>query len=108
MKNTPPNAQEISQGPRGAKFPPLGNLEGRGGCIFQYIPTRGSTRTCSHHYQGSIDFDTVNIHPTVGMYFLIETVILSNGVTLTEVKTLTRGFPALEVDLLVTNEYSAN
>ena len=26
-----------------------------------------------HHYQGSIDFNTVNIHRTVGMYFLIST-----------------------------------
>ena len=42
--------------PRGAKSPPEGNLEGRGGCIFRYIPTRGSVRTFFHHYQGSIDF----------------------------------------------------
>ena len=26
-----------------------------------------------HHYQGSIDFNIVNIHPTVEMYFLIST-----------------------------------
>ena len=26
-----------------------------------------------HHYQGSIDFNTVNIHLTVGMYFLVST-----------------------------------
>ena len=26
-----------------------------------------------HHYQGSIDFNTVNIHHTVGMYFLVST-----------------------------------
>ena len=26
-----------------------------------------------HHYQGSIDFNTVNIQPTAGMYFLIFT-----------------------------------
>ena len=26
-----------------------------------------------HHYQGSIDFNTVNIHRTVGMYFLVST-----------------------------------
>ena len=45
LENTLPEAQEISQGPRGAKFPPEGNLEGRGGCIFQCIPTRGSVRT---------------------------------------------------------------
>ena len=30
---------------RGAKSSPEGNLEGRGGCIFQCIPTRGSVRT---------------------------------------------------------------
>ena len=77
-ENTPPEAQEISQGrgfctprperlpegeargqsrgPRGAKSPHKGNLEGRGGCIFRYIPTRGSVRTFFHHYQGTIDF----------------------------------------------------
>ena len=27
----------------------------------------------SHHYQGNLDFNTVNIHRTVGMYFLIFT-----------------------------------
>ena len=26
-----------------------------------------------HHYQGSIDFNTVNVHRTVGMYFLVST-----------------------------------
>ena len=26
-----------------------------------------------HHYQGSIDFNTVNIHRIVGMYFLVST-----------------------------------
>ena len=31
LENTLPEAQEISQGPRGAKSPPEGNLEGRGG-----------------------------------------------------------------------------
>ena len=78
LENTPPEAQEISQGrgfctprperlpegeargqsrgPRGAKSPHKGNLEGRGGCIFRYIPTRGSVRTFFHHYQGTIDF----------------------------------------------------
>ena len=29
--------------------------------------------TFFHHYQGSIDFNTVNIHCTVGMYFLVYT-----------------------------------
>ena len=55
-----PSALEIalgqSLGPRGAKSPPLGNLLGLGGCIFRYIPTRGSVRTFFHHYQGTIDF----------------------------------------------------
>ena len=26
-----------------------------------------------HHYQGSIDFNTVNIHRTAGMYFFVST-----------------------------------
>ena len=43
-----PSALEIalgqSLGPRGAKFPPLGNLLGLGECIFQYIPPLGSVR----------------------------------------------------------------
>ena len=26
-----------------------------------------------HHYQGSIDFNTVNVNRTVGMYFLVST-----------------------------------
>ena len=78
LGNTSPEAREISQGrgfctprperlpegeargqsrgPRGAKSPHKGNLEGRGGCIFRYIPTRGSVRTFFHHYQGTIDF----------------------------------------------------
>ena len=34
---------------RGAKSSPEGNLEGRGGCIFQCIPTRGSVRTFFQH-----------------------------------------------------------
>ena len=77
-ENTPPEAREIprgqgfctprperlpegeargqSRGPRGAKSPPEGNLEGRGGCIFQCIPPLVSVRTFFHHYQGSIDF----------------------------------------------------
>ena len=29
--------------------------------------------TFFHHYQGSIDFNTVNIHSTVEMYFLVST-----------------------------------
>ena len=29
--------------------------------------------TFFHHYQGSIDFNTVNIHRTVGMYFFVST-----------------------------------
>ena len=83
-ENTPPEAREISRGrgfctprperlpegeargqsrgPRGAKSPPEGNLEGRGGCIFRYIPTRGSVRTFSHPRQGGIRFNTVRLH----------------------------------------------
>ena len=71
LENTLPEAQEISQGrefctprpkrlpegesrvqsrgPRGAKSPSEGNLEGRGGCIFQCIPTRGSVQTFFQH-----------------------------------------------------------
>ena len=30
-------------------------------------------QTFFHRYQGSIDFNTVNIHRTVGMYFLVST-----------------------------------
>ena len=44
LENTLPEAQEIFQGPRGAKSPPEGNLEGLGGCISQYIPPLGSVR----------------------------------------------------------------
>ena len=84
LENTPPSALEISLrrgfctprpsrlpsgfalgqslGPRGAKSPPEGNLEGRGGCIFRYIPTRGSVRTFSHPRQGGIRFNTVRLH----------------------------------------------
>ena len=82
-ENTPPEAQEISQGrgfctprperlpegeargqsrgPRGAKSPHKGNLEGRGGCIFRYIPTRGSVRTFFHSRQGGIRSNTVRL-----------------------------------------------
>ena len=49
LGNTSPEAREISQGPRGAKSTPEGNLEGRGGCISQCIPTRGSVRPFSQH-----------------------------------------------------------
>ena len=52
----------LSRGPRGAKSPPEGNLEGRGGCIFRYIPTRVSVRTFSHPRQGGIRFNTVRLH----------------------------------------------
>ena len=34
---------------------------------------QGEYRAFFHHYQGSIDFNTVNIHRTVGMYFLVST-----------------------------------
>ena len=42
-------ARGKSRGPRGAKSPPEGNLKGRGGCISQCIPTRGSVRPFSQH-----------------------------------------------------------
>jgi hypothetical protein len=44
------------------------------------VPLPGASRgddnyfeddTFFHHYQGSIDFNTVNIHRTVGMYFWV-------------------------------------
>ena len=38
-----------SLGPRGAKSQPSGNLLGRGGCISQCLPTRGSVRSFSQH-----------------------------------------------------------
>ena len=76
LENTPPvaictprperlpegEARGQSRGPRGAKSPPEGNLEGRGGCIFRYIPTRVSVRTFSHPRQGGIRFNTVRLH----------------------------------------------
>ena len=34
---------------------------------------RKGDKSFSHHYQGNIDFNTVNIHRTVGMYFLVST-----------------------------------
>ena len=44
-------ARGKSRGPRGAKSPPEGNLKGRGGCISQCIPTRGSVRIQYHRYR---------------------------------------------------------
>ena len=38
----------------------------------QTLPGR-RYRSFFHHYQGSIDFNTVNIRRTVGMYFLVST-----------------------------------
>ena len=55
-------ARGKSRGPRGAKSPPEGNLEGRGGCIFRYIPPLVSVRTFSHPRQGGIRFNTVRLH----------------------------------------------
>ena len=54
-------ARGQSRGSRGAKSPPEGNLEGRGGCIFRYIPTRGSVRTFFHSRQGGIRSNTVRL-----------------------------------------------
>ena len=60
-----PEAQEIargqSRGPMGAKSLPEGNLEGRGECIFRYIPTRGSVRTFFHSLQGGIRSYTIRL-----------------------------------------------
>ena len=46
-----------------------------GGDIEWLIADTQMNGKCSffHHYQGSIDFNTVNIHRTVGMYFLVST-----------------------------------
>ena len=33
----------------------------------------GRSVTFFHHYQGSIDFNTVNINRTAGIYFLVST-----------------------------------
>ena len=45
-------------------------------CLVRYSPRAEATmqyHAFFHHYQGSIDFNTVNIHRTVGMYFLVST-----------------------------------
>ena len=56
-KRFPKGGDFAPRGPRDCpRAKPEGNLEGRGGCIFRYIPTRGSVRTFFHHYQGTIDF----------------------------------------------------
>ena len=41
--------------------------------IYVSVLYHGQDHPFFHHYQGSIDFNTVNIHRTVGMYFLIST-----------------------------------
>ena len=48
---------------------------------YQVIPTMwrdpdirfGSQKSFFHHYQGSIDFNIVNIHPTAAMYLFVST-----------------------------------
>ena len=40
---------------------------------FSQFAQRSKECAFFHHYQGSIDFNTVNIHRTVGMYFLVST-----------------------------------
>ena len=42
-------------------------------CLARYSPRAEANNAFFHHYQGSIDFNTVNIHRTVGMYFLVST-----------------------------------
>ena len=77
-----PSALEIALGLRpraisrasGCKIPALGKSLGPRGVYFPIHPSsRQCTDTFFHHYQGSIDFNTVNIHCTVGMYFLVST-----------------------------------
>ena len=77
-----PSALEIALGLRpraisrasGCKIPALGKSLGPRGVYFPIHPSsRQCTDTFFHHYQGSIDFNTVNIHRTVGMYFLVST-----------------------------------
>ena len=41
--------------------------------VFASVLYHGQDHPFFHHYQGSIDFNTANIHRTVGMYFLIST-----------------------------------
>ena len=60
-------------GSKQGKFPPpwaawpVGTVgRGQSACKCKY-------KAFFHHYQGSIDFNTVNIHRTVGMYFLVST-----------------------------------
>ena len=48
-------------------------------CI-QCLVQLARCNTFFHHYQGSIDFNTVNIHRTVGMYFFVSvTIFLHNS-----------------------------
>ena len=85
-----PSALEIALGLRpraisrasGCKIPALRKSLGPRGVYFPIHPSsRQCTDTFFHHYQGSIDFNTVNIHRTVGMYFLVST---SNRVILND------------------------
>ena len=77
-----PSALEIALGLRpraisrasGCKIPALGKSLGPRGV---YFPIHPSSRQCTdsffHHYQGSIDFNIVNIHPTAAMYLFVST-----------------------------------
>ena len=70
-----PETREISRGrspreiPRveGCKTHGQGKSRGRRGWIFQSLPSLGGARTFSHHYQGRIDFNTVNLFHSTGM-----------------------------------------
>ena len=77
-----PSALEIALGLRpraisrasGCKIPALGKSLGPRGVYFSIHPSsRQCTDTFFHHYQGSIDFNIVNIHPTAAMYLFVST-----------------------------------
>ena len=70
-----PETRGISRGrspreiPRveGCKTHGRGKSRGRRGWISRYLPSLGGARTFSHHYQGRIDFNTVNPSHSTGM-----------------------------------------
>ena len=64
-----PSDLKISLGPRDLpRASPSGHLLGLGKSL-----GRRGCKAFSHHYQRSIDFNIVNIHLTIGMYFLVST-----------------------------------
>ena len=52
---------------------PEGEARGKSRGSREISRAEGTDFPFFHHYQGSIDFNTVNIHCTVGMYFLVST-----------------------------------